>query len=93
MLLNLGLLGTICGIAMMCNAFFNFYLLVKYPEYEEFQRNDAESEIKDYLNEHPEIGEAAVKHTVNYAKENPDLVKQGVNAYMADQTSTSSGYV
>ena len=51
----------------------------------------SESEIKDYLREHPELGEAAVRTTVNYAKENPDMVRSGVDAYMDNQQQ--SGYV
>jgi hypothetical protein len=91
MLFNLGILGTVCGSAMLANAAFNFYLVVRYPGYEDFQRADAESEIKDYLREHPELGEAAVRTTVNYAKENPDMVRSGVDAYMDNQQQ--SGYV
>lgn len=38
---------------MLGNAAFNIFVLFKYPQYDTVQRNDAQSEIKDYLAANP----------------------------------------
>jgi len=43
---------------MLANAAFNIYILVRYPEYEATQRNDALSEIKGYLSAHPAFAQS-----------------------------------
>lgn len=60
---------------MLANAIFNFFILVKYPEYEDAQRNDAQSEIKDYLASNPafakKIFSAGVQAGSEIVKNNP----------------------
>jgi len=38
---------------MICNACYNAYIIFKYPEFEDAQRKDAQSEIQDFLKAHP----------------------------------------
>lgn len=38
---------------MIANACFNVFILFRYPQYEDAQRNNAESEIKDFLAANP----------------------------------------
>lgn len=49
----MSLFGKIIGILMLANAGFNLYIVFRYPEYEDIQRNDAQSEIKDFLASNP----------------------------------------
>jgi hypothetical protein len=59
---------------MLANAFFNFFILFKYPQYEDAQRNDAQSEIRDYLASHPAFAKQAVKAGTDFVKSNPGKV-------------------
>lgn len=56
---------------MVVNAGFNAYILFKYPGYEEFQRNDAQSEIKDFLAANPAFAKKMVNASVDIIKSNP----------------------
>ena len=50
---SFSLFGQLIGIAMLANAGFNAYVLFKYPEFEDAQRTDAQSEISDFLSANP----------------------------------------
>lgn len=56
---------------MIANACFNIYILFKYPQYEDAQRLDAQSEIRDYLASHPAFARQAVKAGSDFVKSNP----------------------
>lgn len=56
---------------MLVNAFFNIFILFKYPQYEDAQRNDAQSEIRDYLSSHPAFAKQAVKAGSDFVISNP----------------------
>lgn len=70
-LFSFSLFGKIIGICMVLNAFFNVYILFKYPGYEEFQRNDAQSDIKDFLAANPAFAKKMVSASVDIIKSNP----------------------
>lgn len=52
-LFSFSLFGKIIGCLMLANAAFNIFIIAKYPGYEDAQRQDAQSEIKDYLAANP----------------------------------------
>lgn len=56
---------------MIGNACFNIYILFKYPQYEDAQRLDAQSEIRDYLASHPAFARQAVMAGSDFVKSNP----------------------
>ena len=58
---------------MLANAFFNIFILFKYPQYEDAQRNDAQSEIRDYLSSHPAFAKQAVKAGSDFVISNPGI--------------------
>ena len=70
-LFSFSLFGKIVGCAMLANAFFNIFILFKYPQYEDAQRNDAQSEIRDYLSSHPAFARQAVRAGTDFVKSNP----------------------
>jgi hypothetical protein len=65
-----GLLGKICGVAMLFNAVFTFYVIFKYPEYEEIHRK--------YGTE--DAGSVAARHGIQYAQNNPAQVQRAATA-------------
>ena len=56
---------------MVANAFFNMYILWKYPGFETIQRNDAQSDIKDFLASNPAFAKQMVTAGVDIIKSNP----------------------
>jgi hypothetical protein len=70
-LFSFSLFGKIIGVCMVANAFFNWYILWKYPGYEDIQRNDAQSEIKDFLAANPAFAKKMVNASVDIIKSNP----------------------
>jgi hypothetical protein len=72
---------------MLANAFFNFFILFKYPQYEDAQRNDAQSEIRDYLASHPAFAKQAVKAGTDFVKSNPGK-EQGQNYVVSIDVSS-----
>jgi hypothetical protein len=59
-LFSFSLFGKVIGCLMLVNAGFNFFVLVKYPQYDDAQRKDAQSEIKDYLAANPAFAQQFV---------------------------------
>ena len=66
-------------------------------EYEDVQRNDAQSDIKDFLAKNPafakNITDFGIKAGGEILQNNPDLVRQGAHAAMASSSTapTSDG--
>jgi len=59
-LFSFSLFGKIIGCLMLANAGFNIFIIAKYPGYEDAQRQDAQSEIKDYLAANPAFASTLV---------------------------------
>jgi hypothetical protein len=70
-LFSFSLFGKIIGIAMLANAGLNVYAIVKYPGYEEAQRDRSTSEIKDYLKENPAFAKTFVDAGASIIASNP----------------------
>lgn len=60
---------------MIANAAFNVFILFRYPQYEDAQRNHAEAEIKDFLNANPafsqRIFQGGVEAGTSFFQSNP----------------------
>ena len=82
-LFSFSLFGKIIGCAMLANAGFNIFILFKYPQYEDAQRNDAQSEIRDYLSANPAFAKHVVKGAAEFVISNPDIVKKGAESWAA----------
>jgi len=93
-LFSFSLFGKIVGLLMVVNAFFNAFIVFRYPEYETLQREDAQSEIKDYLAAHPafakQFTDAAVSAGTSFAVNNPDVARQGLTAIFFGNSGTQS---
>ena len=66
---------------MLANAGFNIFILFKYPQYEDAQRNDAQSEIRDYLSANPAFAKTVVKAGTEFVLSNPDIVKKSAESW------------
>lgn len=90
-LFSFSLFGKIIGLLMLLNAFFNIYILCRYPEFEDAQRNDAQSEIKDFLSTNPafakNIMDASMKVGTDIIKNNPDMARKGAEAILSSSVS------
>lgn len=75
---SFSLFGKLIGLVMLGNAGFNIFILFKYPQFEDAQRNHAQSEIKDYLAANPafaqQIMQASVTAGVDLFKSNPGIL-------------------
>lgn len=62
---------------MIANACFNIFIIVKYPEFDEIQRTDAQQDIKDYLVANPAFSQQfislGVQQTASIASSNPGV--------------------
>lgn len=56
---------------MLANSAFNAYIVFKYPDYENIQRNDAQSDIKDFLASNPAYAQQFMNAGVDIIKNNP----------------------
>lgn len=92
-LFSMSLFGQVVGLAMIANAGFNAYIIWRYPGFEDIQRSDAQSEIKDFLSSNPafakQMAETAAKAGVDIIRSNPDLARQGAEAMYVSATSGS----
>mmetsp|Transcript_28377 Transcript_28377/g.28675 ORF Transcript_28377/g.28675 Transcript_28377/m.28675 type:complete len:261 (+) Transcript_28377:124-906(+) len=86
-LFNFSLFGTIVGALMIANSVYNAFIILKYPEFEEIQRKDAQSEIQDFLATNPAFAQTLVTGAVTLAAKNPDVLKHGADAYMKANTN------
>lgn len=57
---SFSLFGKLIGVLMLANAFFNIYVLVRYPDFEDAQRSDAQAEIQDFLQANPAYARKAM---------------------------------
>lgn len=77
-LFSFSLFGKLIGIFMLVNAGFNIYILFKYPQFDEAQRSDAQSEIKDYLAANPAFAQKIIDSSMQVGtdiiKNNPGMV-------------------
>eukprot|EP00600_Ochromonadales_sp_CCMP1393_P003425 CAMPEP_0174988304 /NCGR_PEP_ID=MMETSP0004_2-20121128/20051_1 /TAXON_ID=420556 /ORGANISM="Ochromonas sp., Strain CCMP1393" /LENGTH=273 /DNA_ID=CAMNT_0016241505 /DNA_START=1038 /DNA_END=1856 /DNA_ORIENTATION=- len=89
-LFSFSLFGKIIGVCMLVNAAFNAYILLKYPGFEDIQRNDAQSDIRDFLASNPAFAKQVIGAGVDVIKSNPDLARQGAEAMFSSATSGSS---
>ena len=64
---SFSLFGKIIGLLMLGNAGFNIYILFRYPEFEDAQRLDAQSEISDYLSANPAFAKSVASLGMNAA--------------------------
>jgi hypothetical protein len=70
-LFSFNFIGMVIGLCMIANAVFNAYIIFKYPEYENIQRNDAQSDIKEFLVSHPAFAKQFVDAGVDIITSNP----------------------
>jgi hypothetical protein len=79
-LFSFNLFGKLVGLAMFANAGFNIYLQCKYPNFDQAQRKDAQSEIADYLAANPAFTKQMVSFglasATTVAQNNPELVQK-----------------
>ena len=79
-------LMTSSGILMLCIAFFNAYVLYKYPQFSTSRPIDykkaATGAAIDYAKNNPDVVQAGVKAGIDHAKNNPEHVKQGVDSWI-----------
>jgi hypothetical protein len=68
---SFSLFGKVIGLCMLANAAFNFYVLCMYPEFEDAQRNDAQSEIADYLSSNPAFAKSVATAGISALASNP----------------------
>jgi hypothetical protein len=64
-LFSLSLFGKLIGLLMFANAIFNIFVLIKYPGFDEAQRSDAQSEIRDFLAANPSYTQQMISVGVN----------------------------
>eukprot|EP00518_Triparma_eleuthera_P012596 CAMPEP_0182480570 /NCGR_PEP_ID=MMETSP1319-20130603/35965_1 /TAXON_ID=172717 /ORGANISM="Bolidomonas pacifica, Strain RCC208" /LENGTH=257 /DNA_ID=CAMNT_0024682081 /DNA_START=8 /DNA_END=778 /DNA_ORIENTATION=- len=75
---SLGTLGAIVGGFMIADALFNFYVLIKFPEYFVVGgQASGEQEAQAYLAAHPELAQKGADAAIGVAANNPNLVKKG----------------
>lgn len=93
-LFSFSLFGKIVGLCMLANAGFNFYIIFKYPSFEDAQRNDATNDIKGYLAANPafasQITAAGMAASTEAIRNNPELAKQGAAALFSSKSSSDS---
>ncbi|GBG33242.1 Hypothetical Protein FCC1311_094662 [Hondaea fermentalgiana] len=67
----------------LANTLINCYVTVKHGEYyadPTGKYTTAEAATASYVEQNPQLAQAAIGHTVNYARENPQLAQAGLNA-------------
>mmetsp|Transcript_3243 Transcript_3243/g.5033 ORF Transcript_3243/g.5033 Transcript_3243/m.5033 type:complete len:239 (+) Transcript_3243:120-836(+) len=75
------ILGYLSAVCMIVDAFFNFYVIWKYPEIEaNQQRKDLESQSKEFARNNQA---AIARHGVSYAQNNPQQAAQAVKVASA----------
>lgn len=91
-LFSFSLFGKIIGCLMLANACFNIFIIFKYPGYEDAQRQDAQSEIKDYLAANPAFAQQfatmGVAASTAFLANNPDAVRQGFEVLSQNQNQS-----
>ena len=72
-LFSFSLFAKIIGSLMLVNAFFNIFILFKYPNFDDEQRKDAQAEIKDYLAANPAFAQQFMNAGVQTMSNNPGI--------------------
>ncbi len=68
---SFSLFGKLIGAAMLANAFFNIFIIFKYPQFEDAQRDHATAEIKEFLASNPAFSQQAMETGISIFKSNP----------------------
>ena len=68
---SFSLFGKILGLCMLANAGFNIYILWRYPGFDEIQRDNAQSEIKDFLKNNPAFTTSVMQAGSSAIQSNP----------------------
>jgi len=94
-LFSFSLFGKLIGIFMLVNAGFNIYILFKYPQFDDAQRSDAQSEIKDYLAANPafaqKILDSGVQVGTDIIRNNPDIARQSAEVILTTAAQQRAG--
>lgn len=94
---SFSLFGKLIGCLMLANACFNFYVIFRYPGFEDAQRKDAQSEIADYLAANPAFAKhvvgLGVQAATDFVAKNPEVARQGAAAYLSTPTSPQAASV
>lgn len=93
-LFSFSLFAKIIGSCMIANSAFNLYIIVRFPEFEDAQRKNAEADIQDWLAKNPAFSKnlisAGINATANYAAKNPDVVQKGAESYAKAATGNTA---
>jgi len=95
---SFSLFGKLIGAAMLLNACFNIFIIFRYPEFEDAQRDHATAEIKEFLASNPAFSQQAMNTGIDIFKSNPGLAAQGLQLFFAsngggvdgDRTATAT---
>eukprot|EP01040_Poterioochromonas_malhamensis_P000076 gene76-80_t len=68
---SFSLFGKILALCMIGNAFFNIFILFKYPEFDNVQRENATAEIRDFLQSNPAFAQTMAQTGTNFVQSNP----------------------
>jgi hypothetical protein len=68
---SFSLFGKILGLAMIVNALFNIFILFRYPDFDNVQRDNATAEIKDFLRSNPAFTQSVYQGGANIVQSNP----------------------
>lgn len=71
---SFSLFGKLIGAAMLANAFFNIFIIFKYPQFEDAQRDHATAEIKEFLASNPAFSQQAMETGISIFKSNPGTI-------------------
>ena len=68
---SFSLFGKILALCMIANAGFNIFILFKYPQFDDVQRDHATSEIRDFLQSNPAFAQTIVSAGTSAIQSNP----------------------
>lgn len=71
---SFSLFGKILALCMVANAGFNVFILFKYPQFDDVQRDNATAEIRDFLRANPAFAQSVVSTGSSLAQSNPGKV-------------------
>jgi hypothetical protein len=74
---SFSLFGKILGLAMIVNALFNIFILFRYPDFDNIQRDNATAEIKDFLRSNPAFTQSVYQGGANLVQSNPGKILLG----------------
>lgn len=68
---SFSLFGKILALCMIGNACFNIFILFKYPDFDNVQRDNATSEIREFLQSNPAFAQTMVQTGSSIVQSNP----------------------